>query len=271
MKPAPEARRPSPLTRKTWQRLLVVAYFLVCTAYVACFTWLFLMPRYRREQTGARYGLPGWIWLTNAMLFGARGRLLGAEHLPAVRRGFIYIANHESVADIWLLMHFLRPGFLMKKSLLALPVGWGAYLSGSVGVQRADKQNRARSLEETVEMSWRSTAVVVFPEGTFGHSDGRLLEPHLNLLRRAYDAGLAIVPLGHAGCRRAINGDALPIWRGAETVLVVRPMLWPANFPSREAFAHACWAEVIRGVRAARREISAGCPYAADPAPGVAD
>jgi 1-acyl-sn-glycerol-3-phosphate acyltransferase len=258
------------MTSKVWQRWLVVVYFLICTVYVVGFSWLLLIPRYRRERTGARYGLPGWIWLTNAMLFRAHGRILGAENLPAARHGFLYVANHESVVDIWLLMHFLRPGFLMKQSLLVLPVGWGAYFSGSVGVRRGDKQSRAQSLDETLAMSRRSTAVVVFPEGTFGHPDGRLLEPHLNALRHAHDAGLPVVPLAHAGCRRCLDGDTLPFRPGAKTVLVVRPMMRPTDYPDREAFAAACWHEVIRGVRLARRELAPGWPYESDPAPDVA-
>ncbi|MBI5511936.1 MAG: 1-acyl-sn-glycerol-3-phosphate acyltransferase [Deltaproteobacteria bacterium] len=244
-----------------WQGPWLALFFVVFTLSIVIFLWLFLIPRHRREPWAARLGMPCWTWLMQAMLFRATSRIIGAEHLPQTRRGFLMIANHESVADIWLLAHYLRPGFLMKASLLLSPIGWGAYLSGGVPVHRGAKESRERAIERTLTMATRSTPMLAFLEGTFGHEDGTLRAPHLNLLRHAYDRGLPVLPVGHAGCRRAMNGDTLPLAFKAALVLVLRPVVQPAAHPDREAFAAACWQEVVRAVAVARAEVPRGWPY----------
>jgi 1-acyl-sn-glycerol-3-phosphate acyltransferase len=164
-----------------------------------------------------------------------------------------------------LLTKEVRRGFLMKRSVLASPIGWGTYLSGSVAFDRSSKMARARALRQVITMAQRSMSVVIFPEGTFGHEDGRLREPHLNLLRQAWDARLPVVPLGHAGSRRALDGQSLPVRRGAELVLVVRPAVMPADHPDASAFARACWQSVVDAVAQARAELRPGWPYAHGP------
>jgi 1-acyl-sn-glycerol-3-phosphate acyltransferase len=192
-------------------------------------------------------------------------RVIGSENLPSSWHGYLYASNHESLADIVLLTKTIRRGFLMKRSVLLSPIGLGTYLSGSVSLDRASARDRVRALREALRMASESISIVLFPEGTFGHKDGRLRQPHLNLLRYAWREKLGVVPLGHAGCRRAVDGQSLPVRTRQPLVLVVRPPLRPESFPDAKSFADACWSEVVVAVRQARAELAPGWPYERDP------
>jgi 1-acyl-sn-glycerol-3-phosphate acyltransferase len=165
------------------------------------------------------------------------------------------------MVDILVLTRYLRRPFLMKRSVLVSPIGWGTYLAGSIGLDRSSAESRKRALQQTIDMACRSMSVIVFPEGTFGHTDGRLRTPHLNGVRVAYDAGLSVLPLGLAGTRRALDGQSLPLHSNAEIALVIRRPLCPRDFCDGDAFATACWEEVTRAVSAARRYVPRGWPY----------
>ena len=259
--PAPE---PSPL-RSLAQIPFVASYLGVCLVHALSILWLSVLPRYRREPFAFRLCCDPWVWYSTKLFLRPRIRVLGREHLPSAWHGYLYASNHESLVDIVLLTKEIRRGFLMKRTVLMSPIGWGTYLSGSVAFDRSSRMARARALREVITMAQRSMSVVIFPEGTFGHVDGRLREPHLNLLRQAWEARLPVVPLGHAGSRRALDGQALPVRRGAEIVLVVRRAVQPADYADAGSFARECWRQVVGAVGQARSELAPGWPYERGP------
>lgn len=265
--PAPAVAEPPPKgpLRKWLQVPFIAGYLGVCLAHAFSILWLGLLPRYRREPFAFRLCCDPWTWYSTKFFLKPQIRVIGREHLPRSWKGHLFISNHESLVDILLLTKEVRRAFLMKKTVLASPMGWGTYFSGSVAFDRSSKRERARALQQTIEMSQRSMSVIVFPEGTYGHRDGRLRKPHVQLLQRAYDANLPVVPLGHAGCRRAIDGESLPLRRHAELVLVVRPALHPERFADGSSFADACWDEVKRAVSEARQAAGPGWPYVEAP------
>jgi len=249
-----------------WLQWPFIGVFLgVCLAHAVSILWLAALPRYRRERFAFRLCCDPWAWYSTKLFLRPKIRVVGQENLPRAWNGYLYVSNHESLVDIVLLTKEVRRGFLMKRSVLVSPMGWGTYFSGSVAFDRSSKKERGWALRSALEMAKRSMSIVAFPEGTFGHKDGRLREPHLNLLRYAYAAQMPVVPLGHAGCRRAVDGQSLPVRRGAELVLVVRRAVDPALFPDADRFAAACWAEVVTAVTEARAHIAPGWPYERGP------
>lgn len=261
------AFEPSPTEgARKWLQLPVIAGFLgLCLSHAMSILWVGLLPRYRREPFAFRLCCDPWAWYTTRFFLNPRIRVIGRENLPRSWKGYLFVSNHESLVDIVLLTKEVRRAFLMKKSVLISPIGWGTYFSGSVAFDRSSKRERGRALHETLEMAERAMSVIVFPEGTYGHRDGRLRKPHLQLLRRAYARGLPIVPLGHAGCRRAVDGESLPVRRGMDLVLVVRPPVMPQAYADAATFAEACWADVKKAVAQARSAIAPGWPYRAEP------
>ncbi len=262
-KPRPmrvEPPAPPSAARLATQLTVAVVYMLVTVVHAVLVGWLVLIPRFRREALAWALVRPFWGRYTQ-WLAGMRVRVVGREHLPTTTRGCIYASNHESLLDILVLVREVGRAFLMKRSVLLSPVGWGAYLMGCVGFDRSSPEARRRALLESLEMATRSRSLVVFPEGTFGHEDGNLRRPHLNLIRHAWERGLPVVPLGHAGTRRALDGQRLPLRRGAEVVLVVRPPVRPADFHDGDGFAEHCWSEVTAAVVRARSSVAPGWPY----------
>ncbi|MCC6526927.1 MAG: 1-acyl-sn-glycerol-3-phosphate acyltransferase [Polyangiaceae bacterium] len=257
-----------PRTTSTARRALGAAviglYLGVSTAHMSSLAWLLLVPRGLRERLASPL-VVGLFARYSLAFAGLRVRLLGADHLPRDFRGYLYVANHESALDIPLVGRYVPRPFVMKRSLARTPIGWGAIYAGSTTVDRSSAASRARSRVETIHTAARFASVIVFSEGTFGPADGRLAAPQLGLLRDAHAAGLAVVPLGHAGTRRALDGDRPPLRRGVEAVLVARPTVRPADFADADAFARACWSSVVEAVREARAALAPGWPYAADP------
>lgn len=239
-------------------------YLVLTTVHLGGLCWLMLLPHGWRERLGRRLAL-GPFGRYSAWFAGLRLEVRGAEHLPTAQSGYLYVANHESVLDIPLLLCAVNRPFLMKSSLRVTPIGWGATYAGSVSVRRDSALGRTRGRDATLEMASRWASIIVFSEGTFGHADGRLRAPQLGLLKHAYAAGLSIVPLGHAGTRRALDGERPPFRRGVPVVLVARAPLRPGDFADADAFARASWSEVILAVHEARAAVGAGPPYQAEP------
>ena len=250
---------------KVLQLPFIAGFLSVCLVHAFSILWVGLLPRYRRERFAFRICCDPWVWFTTKFFLKPRIRVIGGHHLPTSWKGFLYVSNHESLVDILVLTGKIRRAFLMKRTVLLSPMGWGTYFSGSVAVDRSSPEARQRALDDTLTMAKRSMSVIVFPEGTFGHSDGSLRKPHLKLLRRAYKEGLSIVPLGHAGTRRAVDGQSLPVRRNAEIVLAARPPVDPRDFNEADAFAQHCWQQVVAAVGQARQQIAAGPPYVAEP------
>ena len=260
----PLAPESAPPRRRWWLVPWVAVWLSITLAFAFLGTCLLILPRYRRERFGTRWALIPWAGFS---VWWARVRLqvLHAERLPTAREGFLVAANHESLYDIPVLGFGVGRPFLMKQSLLSNPIGWAAYAVGCVGVARGTKASREHAMTATLAMAQRAVALTVFPEGTFGAADGALGSPHLNLLRHAYDAGVPVLPTGHAGTRRVVDGDTLSLALGIPVALVVGELVRPTDFASREQFATACWDRLAAAVTEARAQVPSGWPYAHGP------
>lgn len=123
------------------------------------------------------------LLLPQAMLwpcirFWIGGLVVGARLICGIRfevRGevprspVLIVSRHESALDIYLLVTILgRPAFVMKRSLLFLPL-FGVYLqrAGNVAIDRArGTQAIKRMLRGAGRVIAQGRPVVVFPQGT---------------------------------------------------------------------------------------------------------
>lgn len=210
--------------------------------------WQAVIPRYRREALLQKlYFMPYWGTVVSRYILGMKLDVAGTENLPNPSRGHMYVSNHQSYADIFLLMHSLRTAaFLSKKvPVKYIPfVGRGAYCGGTVYVDRSVKDSRMQALEETLRMCEESVAVVVFPEGTRS-ADGELREKtHLRALKLAYERGIKLVPVGLHGTYRVVPKVMDRIRTGQPVAVRIGTPLDSANYPSPDGYAEACWSEV---------------------------
>jgi 1-acyl-sn-glycerol-3-phosphate acyltransferase len=168
----------------------------------------------------------GWA---RTILFFARipVRVLHPERLLlSDGRGFVVAANHESFADILVLLARLPLSvrFLAKRSVFSIPVlGWSIRAAGFVPV---DRGNRARSLatvDAALALLKSGRSLVIFPEETRARSD-ELLPFKSGAALLALRSGFPLLPIGIAGTRRALPRGTLAISSGPVAMAIGRPI-----------------------------------------------
>ncbi|GIX43424.1 MAG: hypothetical protein KatS3mg129_3157 [Leptospiraceae bacterium] len=90
----------------------------------------------------------------------------------------IILSNHQSLFDIFILYSFLDISFrwMAKQSLFKLPiVGPAMKAAGYIPVEREDRKKAMQSLFEAADQIKQGKSVIIFPEGTRGKIDGKLL------------------------------------------------------------------------------------------------
>lgn len=109
--------------------------------------------------------------------------------------GVMFVANHISWLDIYLLDAVCPVRFVSKAEVRAWPViGWLAEKIGTLFIERARRHDTARAGREVVDALRQGDCVAVFPEGTT--SNGTLLRPfHASLLQSAINSGARLWPV----------------------------------------------------------------------------
>jgi len=116
------------------------------------------------ERTMAR-----WARLLNRVA-GVRIVVHGAP-LTGARTGAVYVANHVSWFDVFVIAAVLpRYTFIAKSELRRLPIfGFGAESAGIVFIQRENRKAAFDAYRVAARDVERGRNVVVCPEGTRGH------------------------------------------------------------------------------------------------------
>jgi 1-acyl-sn-glycerol-3-phosphate acyltransferase len=119
---------------------------------------------------------------------------------------YVFVANHQSLADIPLISHLRHDTkWLAKAELFRVPVfGWLMRLAGDVPVERGDRRKAAQSLLKCAAYLRQRCSVVFFPEGTRSR-DGEVLPFNDGPFQLAIREQVPVVPLVVEG-----TGNALP-------------------------------------------------------------
>lgn len=117
------------------------------------------------------------------------------------RRSYVFLANHQSMFDIPLLLATVPVQLRLaaKRSLFRIPVfGWAIRAGGLIPVDRADR-TRARATFAAAQRRLRGgVSVLLFPEGSRS-LDGRIHRFERGGFLLALRTGLAIMPVGIRG------------------------------------------------------------------------
>lgn len=122
--------------------------------------------------------------------------LVVTGHAPGLsERGGLFVANHVSWLDIYLLNAARPVRFVSKSEVRDWPViGWLAEKTGTLFIRRSRRHDTARINSEVTAALKQGDCVALFPEGTT--SDGSVLRPfHTSLLQPAIDAGARLWPV----------------------------------------------------------------------------
>jgi len=184
------------------------AFLYGALAVYAPISWIllsFLDPRAARrlEHLSARLAL---------RLLTPEATVHGSLAIPAGKAALL-VCNHASYLDVIVLKALLREDFIFvaKREALSYPfVGRFLVRSRHICVERKDAQQSALDASSVTEALNRGERVLVFPEGTFVHTDG--VRPfRLGAFRAATDAGCPVIPLALRGTRKMLrDGQVVP-------------------------------------------------------------
>ena len=131
----------------------------------------------------------------------------------------MFIANHVSWLDIYLLMAVCPARFVSKSEVRTWPViGWLTAQVGTLFIERARRHDTARSSREVVDALNQGDNVAVFPEGTT--SDGTLLLPfHASLLQSVINSQAQLWPVALRYVHRDGTVNVAPAYAGDMSLL----------------------------------------------------
>lgn len=142
------------------------AALLLCASYgVLASLYLRLFNDYRIAQWATARAFDYTMWYLTGVRFDI---VQGKEHLST--RPMVLVGNHQSSLDV-LLLAAIFPQYCSvtaKASLKSVPfLGWFMSLSGTVFIDRADRQSALKAFERAAEeMRRQRQSVFIFPEGT---------------------------------------------------------------------------------------------------------
>ena len=215
-----------------WKILAAPLSFLIWASYVAIvILWTPLVFFYRlatRASDPDRVRV-GWFFRRSAVLAGGinpfwKFRVVDPVH-PDARRPYVFVANHRSNADAFLIVRLpWEMKLLAKRAVMRIPLlGWQMREAGDVPVLRGDKESRRHAMEELRRRLDRKVSVFLFPEGTRSE-DGSLGAFRDGAFRLAIEAGVDVVPLAIRGTEECLPKHSLIFQPATATITVLAPV-----------------------------------------------
>jgi 1-acyl-sn-glycerol-3-phosphate acyltransferase len=145
---------------------------------------------------------------------------------PDIRdRAYVVVANHQSMADPFLLS--LLPWdmrWVSKASLFRVPiVGWVLRLGGDISLQRGDGESVRAMLAECRHALDGCLPVMLFPEGTRSRT-GEVERFKDGAFELAVERGVPILPVAIAGTARCMRKGAFRLCRGKAVARILPPI-----------------------------------------------
>lgn len=146
---------------------------------------------------------------------GIKVKVSGLDH---VKEGVqnIYMANHQSIFDIFTLLVYLPVGFkfVLKQELMKVPL-FGSAMKGAgyISIDRGNPRKAVKSMNEAAEKIKHGASVLIFPEGTRSQ-DGRLQTFKSGGFHLALKSGADIVPVAIVDSHLIVPKGSLRIKKG---------------------------------------------------------
>ncbi|MGB7212638.1 MAG: lysophospholipid acyltransferase family protein [Gemmatimonadales bacterium] len=202
-----------------WLTTVVLAAYYSLTAIVA---GLLGVP-YRK---GGVYDRAGRLWSTRVLqLNGVHVEVSGYEHIPT-GGPCVYISNHFSFADIWVLFSTLPDSlrFISKQELFKVPLlGFAMRKARHISIDRKNLVKAFSAYEEAAQAVRDGVSAVVFAEGTRSRN-GQLQAFKKGPFVLAIAAGVPVVPIWVGGTYEAFPPGALVFRRRPVVIRIGTPI-----------------------------------------------
>ncbi|KAI9115646.1 hypothetical protein K1719_013315 [Acacia pycnantha] len=194
----------------SWIRIVLCFVSMMVTTFIWALIMLVLIPwPYERIRQGNIYG-----HVTGRMLMWILGnpiKIDGSEH---AHKRAIYISNHASPIDIFLIMWLTPIGTvgIAKKEIIWYPLFGQLYvLANHLRIDRSNPTVAIESLKEAARAIVKNNlSLIIFPEGTRS-KNGRLLPFKKGFIHLAIQSRLPIVPMILTGTHRAWKKGSLHV------------------------------------------------------------
>ncbi len=202
--------------------LLIAMIVVVWTVWMAI-VYVVTVPRdpgrytvgrwFRRAAVASVMVNPLWKFRTSGVM------------ITDPRRPYVAVANHESLADIFLISHLpWEMKWLSKEAIFRIPLmGWMMRMAGDIAVRRSDRRSRAAALAGCRDRLEKGVTVMILPEGTRS-ATGELLPFHDGAFRLAIEMGLPVLPMAVAGTRDAMPKGSFLFRPARAEVRVLEPI-----------------------------------------------
>ena len=169
---------------------------------------------------------PGKIW-SNAMCFISFVKIRTIGHsLYDRNKSYIFVANHQSIYDIWLIYGWIDTPFkwIMKKEIRKIPfVGKACDSAGHIFADRSNAVRAKHSIDEAKVRLEKGASVVIFPEGT-RTKNGLLGRFKKGAFMIAADLHLPVVPITIRGAYDVLPANSCYIKPGTIEMVVHEPI-----------------------------------------------
>ena len=165
-------------------------------------------------------------------------RLEGEERLQK-DKAYVFVANHQSLADIIAVLHLKHSfKFIAKRDLFWIPVfGWSLSIAGYIPLIRGDQKSGKEAIDRARRCLKKGVSVLFFPEGTRS-LNGEIQAFKVGAFKLASELGVPVVPLVIDGTRNLIPKGSRLMGHSAQVIVHVEPPHQPKgeDASSVEAF-----------------------------------
>ncbi|KAK2646817.1 hypothetical protein Ddye_022012 [Dipteronia dyeriana] len=173
----------------------VVAIFLIVLMLMG-HPLVLLLDRYRRKFH--HYIAKLWAILTVSPFL--KVEIKGLENLLPPDSPAVYVSNHQSFLDIYILLTLGRNfKFISKTGIFLFPViGWAMSMLSIIPLKRTDSRSQLECLKKCMDLIKNGASVFFFPEGTRS-KDGTLGAFKKGAFTVASKTGAPVVPMTLTG------------------------------------------------------------------------
>ncbi|HOG35969.1 MAG TPA: lysophospholipid acyltransferase family protein [Paludibacteraceae bacterium] len=195
---------------------------LVITFFTALFTIIFIMLV--GDKKLSYYPAILWSRWICALTF-QKVTVKGTENYDP-NKSYIFIANHQSIFDIFLVYGWLNSRFkwIMKKELRKIPlVGKACEMAGHIFIDRSNAVQAKKSIEKAEASLRHGASVVLFPEGRRTRT-GELQPFKRGAFFLALNLNLEVVPITIIGAYESWPSDTIFINPGRLEMIIHKPL-----------------------------------------------
>lgn len=205
-----------------------------------------------------RLKLVGSVWCRCSKLllrYACQARLdIQEDHRSAAFRGIpaygLYVANHQSIIDIPVIISTYIAPPIMKKEILYIPIfGQLGWVSGALPVSRSSLNSRKRVFEQAKHRILKErVGIQVYPEGT--RSKDSLPKSYEQIKRTllvfAFNEKIPVIPTSLYGTRGVLSNKGW-VRPGRHLGIIVHKEMLPQDYQNPDEFCRAVWGKVVSG------------------------